>query len=135
MDITAAKNKNPLYLITDYNSNFNNTNKKTKCYKKQYNSYHNNESCTSFGHDKSEGISTINFYKDKKGKELIKQKMKRKDLNSINFMETNPKKSNKNIFKNNNCNTQISFIKISKKINNGKRDINNRRKNFSKIIK
>ena len=58
-----------------------------------------------------------------------------KDLNSINFIKTNHKNSNNNIFKNNNCNTQISFIKISKKINNIRRDISNGRKYLSKIVK
>ena len=137
MDLTTTKVKNSLYFITDYNSNNINTNKKAKYNKKQHNSHHNNGSCTgsSFSHSKFEGISTINFYKDKKGKQLIKQKMHGKDLNSINFFETKHKNSNNNIFKNNNRGAQISFIKISKKINNTKRDISNGRKYLSKIVK
>ena len=139
MDVTATKAKHSLYLIIDYNSNnANNTTneKKIKYYKKQYNSNHNNGSCTgsSFARSKFEGISTINFFRDKKGKQLIK-KMQRKDMNSINFIQTKHKNSNNNIFKNNNCNTQISFIKISKKVNNMRRDISNGRKYLSKIVK
>jgi hypothetical protein len=131
------KFKNSLYLITDYNINVKNKNKKN--FNKKVSDFHlrkNNGSYTglSHGNNKYEGISNRYINKDKKGKIFIKQKIcNNKDFNSINLIELYNKK-NVNLIKNCkcNCNTQISFVKIAKKGKNFKRDISTGRKTFSK---
>lgn len=132
----TSKTKNSLYLITDYNYNVKSkyNNKKFS----EYNIHQHNGSYTgsSFGTNKFEGSSSLYLNKDKKSKKLIKQKIcYNNDLNSINLIELNNKKNLNNLIKNSNCNTQISFIKISKKLNYIKRDVSTGRKYISKKIK
>ena len=133
MEINISKNKNSLYLITDYN--YSNIKMKKKCNKKisdfNVNKHDGSCSCSSFGNTKFEGNTTINLYKDKNVKQLIKQKMYNKDLKVMNFNGIN---FNNYIFRNINLNTQASFIKLPKKKNNIKRDISTGRKYISKKL-
>ena len=132
MEISNFKQKNSLYLITDYNYNLNKKNKKIS----GTNLHQHKGSCSvsSFSPYNFGGVQMANLTKDKKGKKLVKRKIYINDMNSINYNELHKKfnivKSNTNTSK-----MQISFIKIPSKVNNIKRDFSSKKKLIFKKLK